>query len=79
MITWSKTNKEINTKPLVQTAEGLSIKCKVFPKATNVKLQRAADTEPLGLPFWWAGEGGGRPLGCGTEWQSDDCWTYYPQ
>lgn len=33
----------------MQTEEGLNIKCHVCPKAPNVELQRAADTEPLGL------------------------------
>lgn len=47
----------------MQTAEGLKIKCQVFP-ATNAELQITADTEPLGLVLWWAAEGGGCPQGC---------------
>lgn len=47
----------------MQTAEGLNIKCQVFPKAPNAELQRAADTEPLGRVLWAAG-GGGCPQGC---------------
>lgn len=41
----------MNTKPLVSAAEGLKMKCQVFPKAPNAELQRAADPEPLGLVF----------------------------
>lgn len=70
---WSRTNKYMNTKQSVWTTEGLNIKCRVFPKAPNVKLQRAA--EPLGPRLCGWEEMENVHWDVQREWQSSHCWT----